>query len=232
MVTRIRRAVVAVALTLLLMATALAGVAWAANTIHCPGVTSDGDGYCDGTDRNDVMYGTGAKTRCMRGGERTPCTGVAGATRFTARRVRRRPRWPRKRLPGERLRRRRLLRRGREARRSRGRPIVGNLRSEKHWRAGQRLNRGRRLRPVPGRDPLRARPRRVLYNKGFDKVAERLRDPEALPEALVDAVGGATEPNWHRIEDFIRRYMKKAPPLVLFGRDGGAAPRLWRGVRS
>ena len=62
MVTRIRRAVVAVALTLLLMATALAGVAWAANTIHCPGVTStDGDGYCDGTDRNDVMYGTKGK---------------------------------------------------------------------------------------------------------------------------------------------------------------------------
>ncbi len=61
MATRIRRAGVVVALTLL-MATALAGVAWAANKIHCPGETStDPDGYCNGTDRNDVMYGTEGK---------------------------------------------------------------------------------------------------------------------------------------------------------------------------
>ena len=60
MTARIRRAVVAVALTLL-AATALAGVAWAANTIHCPGESSSNlDGTCEGTDRNDVMYGTRA----------------------------------------------------------------------------------------------------------------------------------------------------------------------------
>jgi Ca2+-binding RTX toxin-like protein len=58
MVTRIRRAGLMVALALL-MATALAGVAWAANTIHCPGPSSGNlDGECPGTDRNDVMYGT------------------------------------------------------------------------------------------------------------------------------------------------------------------------------
>src|SRR5215204_1318416 len=33
----------------------------------------------------------GAKTICMRGGEGTPCTGAAGATHFTARRVRTSP---------------------------------------------------------------------------------------------------------------------------------------------
>jgi Ca2+-binding RTX toxin-like protein len=61
MVTRIRRAGAAVALTLL-TATALAGVAWAANTIHCPGESSTNrDGFCEGTDRNDVMYGTKGK---------------------------------------------------------------------------------------------------------------------------------------------------------------------------
>lgn len=61
MAARIRRAVVAVALALLMVA-ALAGVAWAANTIQCPGESStDPDGYCNGTDRNDVMYGTKGK---------------------------------------------------------------------------------------------------------------------------------------------------------------------------
>jgi Ca2+-binding RTX toxin-like protein len=41
---------------------ALAGVAWAVNTIHCLGEASTNrDGYCDGTDRNDVMYGTKGK---------------------------------------------------------------------------------------------------------------------------------------------------------------------------
>jgi Ca2+-binding RTX toxin-like protein len=62
MATRIRRAWVVVTLALLLMATALAGAAWAANTIHCPGASSGNlDGECDGTDRNDVMYGTEGK---------------------------------------------------------------------------------------------------------------------------------------------------------------------------
>ena len=61
MATRIRRAVVAVALVLL-TGTALAGVAWAANTIHCPGESSSNlDGTCEGTNRNDVMYGTDGK---------------------------------------------------------------------------------------------------------------------------------------------------------------------------
>ena len=87
MVTRIRRAVLMMALTLL-MATCLAGVAWAVNTIHCPGEDSTNrDGYCEGTDRNDSCMAR-VRTRCMRGGERTPCTGAAGATHFTARRVR------------------------------------------------------------------------------------------------------------------------------------------------
>jgi Ca2+-binding RTX toxin-like protein len=78
MATRIRRAGAAVALTLL-MATALAGVAWAANTIQCePG--SDALRPCAGTGKNDVMYGTnkadvigggyhGADTLYGRGGD-------------------------------------------------------------------------------------------------------------------------------------------------------------------
>jgi Ca2+-binding RTX toxin-like protein len=61
MATRIRRAGLMVGLTIL-MATALAGVAWAANTIHCPGPSSGNpDGECRGTDRNDVMHGTEGK---------------------------------------------------------------------------------------------------------------------------------------------------------------------------
>ncbi len=54
MATRIRRAGLMVGLTLL-MATCLAGVAWAANVVDCPG------GSCYGTDRNDVMHGTEGK---------------------------------------------------------------------------------------------------------------------------------------------------------------------------
>jgi Ca2+-binding RTX toxin-like protein len=56
MTTTIRRAGVAVVLALL-MATCLAGLAWAANIIQCSPAT---DAYiiCEGTDRNDVMYGT------------------------------------------------------------------------------------------------------------------------------------------------------------------------------
>jgi hypothetical protein len=46
MATRIRRAVLMVSLALL-MATALAGVAWAANVIHCP--NSNGYPTCEGT---------------------------------------------------------------------------------------------------------------------------------------------------------------------------------------
>jgi hypothetical protein len=57
MATRIRRAGVAVALALL-MATALAGAAFAAqNFIQCPKNTPQ-DGYCDGTNKDDVMEGT------------------------------------------------------------------------------------------------------------------------------------------------------------------------------
>ena len=71
MVTRIRRAVLMMALTLL-MATCLAGVAWAVNTIHCPGEDSTNrDGYCEGTDRNDVMYGTGKDEMYARRGADT-----------------------------------------------------------------------------------------------------------------------------------------------------------------
>jgi Ca2+-binding RTX toxin-like protein len=77
MATRIRRAVVAAALALL-MATVLAGVAWAANVIHCP--NSGGFPTCRGTGKNDVMYGTnkadtigsghhGADTLYGRGGD-------------------------------------------------------------------------------------------------------------------------------------------------------------------
>jgi len=58
MATRIRRAVVAVALALL-MATALAGVAWAAN-IRCPNVPGEPHGCVD-TAANDTMYGTPGK---------------------------------------------------------------------------------------------------------------------------------------------------------------------------
>lgn len=55
MVMRIRRAALMVALTLL-MATSLAGVAWAANVIRCaPRIVVP---FCEGTGKNDVMYGT------------------------------------------------------------------------------------------------------------------------------------------------------------------------------
>lgn len=58
MAKRIRRTGLLVALALF-TATALAGAAWAANAVHCPGVSSTNlDGECGGTDRNDVMYGT------------------------------------------------------------------------------------------------------------------------------------------------------------------------------
>jgi Ca2+-binding RTX toxin-like protein len=58
MATRIRRAGVAVALALL-MATALAGVAFAAeNFIQCPKGGNRTDGWCLGTNKNDVMNGT------------------------------------------------------------------------------------------------------------------------------------------------------------------------------
>jgi hypothetical protein len=54
MVMRIRRAALMVALTLL-MATSLAGVAWAANVIRCaPRIVVP---FCEGTGKNDVMYG-------------------------------------------------------------------------------------------------------------------------------------------------------------------------------
>ena len=67
MATRMWRAGVAVALALL-MATALAGVAWAANVINCPNNRSE---YltCEGTAKNDVMYGTD-KADLIGGGRR------------------------------------------------------------------------------------------------------------------------------------------------------------------
>jgi hypothetical protein len=79
MATAIRRAGVMVALALL-MATALTGVAWAANVIQCSPST-DEDPICEGTERNDVMYIT-ARTNptAWREGARaqTPYTGAAG----------------------------------------------------------------------------------------------------------------------------------------------------------
>jgi Ca2+-binding RTX toxin-like protein len=66
MATRIRRAGLMVALTLLLT-TALAGVAWAANVIHCP--NSNGYPTCLGTGKNDLMYGTN-KADSIAGGHR------------------------------------------------------------------------------------------------------------------------------------------------------------------
>lgn len=54
--TRIKRAGAAAALTLL-MATALAGAAWAANAIQCPN-SIEYPGFCFGTEKNDLMYGT------------------------------------------------------------------------------------------------------------------------------------------------------------------------------
>jgi opacity protein-like surface antigen len=66
MATRIRQAGVTVALALL-MAAALAGVAFAAqNVIQCPKITPQ-DGYCDGTNKDDVMEGTSNDDR-MRAG--------------------------------------------------------------------------------------------------------------------------------------------------------------------
>jgi Ca2+-binding RTX toxin-like protein len=60
MATRIRRAGVVVGLALLLMATALAGVAWAANAIHCPNVPGEPRG-CRDTAADDKVYGTPKK---------------------------------------------------------------------------------------------------------------------------------------------------------------------------
>ena len=175
MMTRIRRVGLTVSLALLLLATALAGVAWAANTIHCPGQSSGNlDGECGGTDRNDVMYGTegtdemwarrGADVMYGRGG-RDILTGDEG---------------PDIAYGG----------RGDDGLiadcdvdsycgedEKHGGPgadhLVGNLRSEHHF--GGRGNdllvdadSGRYpdvFRCGPGRDE-------ILYNKGFDKVAE------------------------------------------------------------
>jgi hypothetical protein len=63
---KIRRAVVAAAFAWLLAA-ALAGVAWAANVIHCP--NSSGYPTCVGTGKNDLMYGTN-KADSIGGGHR------------------------------------------------------------------------------------------------------------------------------------------------------------------
>jgi Ca2+-binding RTX toxin-like protein len=81
MATRIRRAGLLATLALLLMATALAGAAWAANAIRCaPSGATGEEPLCEGTARNDVMYGTnkadwmqagskGADTLYGRGGD-------------------------------------------------------------------------------------------------------------------------------------------------------------------
>jgi RTX calcium-binding nonapeptide repeat (4 copies) len=86
---RIRRAGLVVAL-MLLMAAALAGVAWAANVIQCaPG--SDALRPCMGTGKNDVLFGTnkadviggghrGADTLYGRGGEDELVGGVGPDT--------------------------------------------------------------------------------------------------------------------------------------------------------
>src|SRR5215204_2805371 len=60
MVTRIRRVGLTVSLGLLLLATALAGVAWAAN-IQCPNDPQGNTGTCWGTQGADVIIGTSQK---------------------------------------------------------------------------------------------------------------------------------------------------------------------------
>ena len=172
MASRIRRAGIVVTLALLLMATAMAGVAWAAN-IRCPNVPGEPHGCVD-TAADDRMYGTPGKDdiATFRGddtvyaykgddfiegdkGDDTYYGGrgddyLAADCDVDA-------------YCGE--------------DEKHGGPgadhIVGNLRSEKHF--GGRGNdlivdadSGRYpdvIRCGPGRDE-------VLYNKGFDKVAE------------------------------------------------------------
>ncbi len=60
MVSRIRRMGLTVSLALLLLATALAGVAWAAN-IQCPNDPQGNTGTCWGTQEADVIIGTSQK---------------------------------------------------------------------------------------------------------------------------------------------------------------------------
>jgi Ca2+-binding RTX toxin-like protein len=170
MATRMRRAGVAVALTLL-MATALAGVAWAANVIQCPNHSEFPS--CLGTDKNDVMYGTnkadtigggphGADTLYGYGGEDyliggsgpDKVHGGPGDDQITNQET---DYWfgedENHGGPGDDL-------------------IVGNLMSEKHYggrgsdtitdyKSGKRPDT---FRCGPGHDE-------VLYNKGLDKVA-------------------------------------------------------------
>ena len=172
MATRIRRAGAAVALTLL-MATALAGVAWAANTIQCePG--SDALRPCAGTGKNDVMYGTnkadvigggyhGAYTLYGRGGDDELIGGVGPDKVYGG--------------PGDDD----ITNQetdypfGRDA--NHGGPgndsIFGNISPEKHYGGrGNDYLTDHQLYKNP--DVFRCGPGRdeVYYNKGFDKVAD------------------------------------------------------------
>ena len=184
MATRIRRAVVAVALALL-MTTTLAGVAWAANTIHCPTESSSNlDGTCEGTDRNDVMYGTDGKDEMYAWRGKDIMYGRGGRDSLTGREG------PDIAYGGP----------GNDYLGSdcdldsycgedekHGGPgadhIVGNLRSEHHF--GGRGNDSL-VDPDSGRYPdvFRCGPGRdeVSYNKGLDKVAEDCEILEPYPK--------------------------------------------------
>src|SRR5215208_4570822 len=153
MATRIKRAGVAAALALL-MASALAGAAWAANVIQCPNDRSE---YltCEGTAKNDVMYGTD-KADLIGGGRRGADTlyGRGGNDELGG------DVGPDKVYGGT----------GDDT-------IVGQLMSEKHYggrgsdtiadyKSGKRPDT---FRCGPGYDY-------VLYNKGLDKVAGDCED--------------------------------------------------------
>ena len=161
MATRIRRAAFMVALTLL-MATALAGVAWAAN-IQCPKGSS---GTCWGTQKADVIIGTNQKdfidaqrgadlVRAGRGADR-----IAGDDYWL----------------------------GRDE--NHGGPgadhIVGNLDSEKHFGGrGDDLLVDEKSGKNPDVFRCGAGRDEVTYNKGLDRVAD---DCEVLIPASKDMV--------------------------------------------
>src|SRR5215208_5831939 len=149
MATRIKRAGVAAALTLL-AATALAGVAWAANVIHCPNNRSEFL-TCEGTAKNDVMYGTdnadligggrrGADTLYGRGGN-DELGGDVGPDKVYG-------------GPGDDR-------------------IVGQLMSEKHY-GGRGSDTITDYKSSKRPDTFRCGPGYdyVYYNKGLDKVAD------------------------------------------------------------
>ena len=161
MATRIRRAGLVVALTLL-MATALAGVAWAAN-IQCPKGSS---GTCWGTQKADVIIGTSQKdfidaqrgadlVRAGRGADR-----IAGDDYWL----------------------------GQDE--NHGGPgadhIVGNYASEKHFGGrGDDLLVDEKSGKNPDVFRCGAGRDEVLYNKGLDRVAD---DCEVLRAASKDSI--------------------------------------------